>query len=249
MAAGFAKMYAELPVLMKEVDKFDAIDAKLSNLMLEVPDNRGSTSCVGKKLNSPAVASISSVKIGNQSKLKARIEIDDDKKEYVDEKVYQKNWKPKPKIELAAMSQEHTMSLAPKLKLTVSAVNRMLGGKVPAQGVSKDDDNVDLEDVKWISDELENLGKAVELSAVDCWTDCLALDSKEEDEPRKLIIIIGYVNGEMVRILVDTGAARSSINEQLALRLGLTRQVVKPYFVKVADGHKIRNNVICPAAK
>ncbi|CAI9094326.1 OLC1v1030048C1 [Oldenlandia corymbosa var. corymbosa] len=91
------------------------------------------------------------------------------------------------------------------------------------------DNDVDLDKVHWLGEELGGGCKEMEISSVplhtiSCWEECWALEV-EEAQPRKLIIIIGYINGEMVRILVDTGAVRSFIDNQLAIKLGLDRKV------------------------
>ncbi|CAI9102783.1 OLC1v1001116C1 [Oldenlandia corymbosa var. corymbosa] len=70
-------------------------------------------------------------------------------------------------------------------------------------------------------------------------------------EHLNLIIVNDDMDLENVKWLSDEleGAVRSFIDNSLAQKLGLSMKVVKPYYVKLADGHKIKNNVICPAAK
>ncbi|CAI9095692.1 OLC1v1031688C1 [Oldenlandia corymbosa var. corymbosa] len=90
------------------------------------------------------------------------------------------------------------------------------------------DDDVDLENVKWLSGELEMARKSVDVCNIKSWMKCWSVDDEEEEvNSRKLIVIKGYINGEMDKILIDTGTVRSFIDDKLSQRLGLRRKIVK----------------------
>ncbi|CAI9107126.1 OLC1v1006416C1 [Oldenlandia corymbosa var. corymbosa] len=108
------------------------------------------------------------------------------------------------------------------------------------------DDDVELDQVNWLSDELES-GSEIQVQAIYCWDQCITADEGEMKEPRKLIVVVGYINNELIKILIDTEVVRSFVDNLLAHKLGLLRKEVgtmdcsdnplqTPAFPLAADG-------------
>ncbi|CAI9112935.1 OLC1v1013446C1 [Oldenlandia corymbosa var. corymbosa] len=84
----------------------------------------------------------------------------------------------------------------------------------------------DVGDFYLIGEEIEDAGVIEEITkaqlhAITQLEDCCAL----RDEKRKLIVILGYIGDILIKILIDTGAAKS--------------------FLDMVDGHKVRNDQVC----
>ncbi|CAI9101146.1 OLC1v1038405C1 [Oldenlandia corymbosa var. corymbosa] len=249
--ANFAKLNEELLTRMLEVfkEKFESIKAKFAKIDLDRCADKGSLSCLGKVPVSPSITSTSDIKQHDPG----------GKLGHVSHRTYNSGGKmvaqgpPKGGNELYKRLS-HQEKQYRKANNLCWKCNESWGPghacKLEYLNLIIVNDDVDFEHVQWLSDELDNSGKVVELSKISCWDDCNALeDEAEKDGPRKLIVIIGSINGEIVRILIDTGAIRSFIDIDLAQKLGLNRKMVRPYYVKVADGHQVRNNIVCTAAK
>lgn len=57
---------------------------------------------------------------------------------------------------------------------------------------------------------------------------------------RKTITVEGSIKGEMIKILIDTGASGSYLNSRLVQQLRLTSSQIDPVTVTLANGHTVQ---------
>ncbi|CAI9105676.1 OLC1v1004654C1 [Oldenlandia corymbosa var. corymbosa] len=116
-----------------------------------------------------------------------------------------------------------------------------------AKGAEEDED---LGDLNWIMGESEEnalmeVDRTAPLNAITQLEVCFAMN----DEDRRIIVVIGYIGKVSIKILVDTGAAKSFLSSKLGMKLGFMVRKVKPFMVIVVDSHRITNDQICHGAQ
>ncbi|CAI9116672.1 OLC1v1017880C1 [Oldenlandia corymbosa var. corymbosa] len=119
--------------------------------------------------------------------------------------------------------------------------------KIKQLNVIVAEDDEDLRDLNIIEEGVTDAGNVVvipedHIQTITQMDECWAV--KEED--RKIIVIIGFINQVLIKILIDTGASRSFINDQLVRRMRFPTRTIRPFMVTVAGGYKIRNDQLCP---
>ncbi|CAI9102415.1 OLC1v1000680C2 [Oldenlandia corymbosa var. corymbosa] len=112
------------------------------------------------------------------------------------------------------------------------------------------EDEDDLGDLNLIEDDSVDARNLMilpeaQIQAITQMEDCWAM----EDEDRKIIVILGFIHKELVKILTDTRASKSFINSGLARKMRFATRTIRPYVVTVADGHRIRSDQPCPEAQ
>ncbi|CAI9088141.1 OLC1v1022387C1 [Oldenlandia corymbosa var. corymbosa] len=121
--------------------------------------------------------------------------------------------------------------------------------KIKQLNVIVAEDDEDLGDLNIIEEGVTDAGNVVvipedHIQTITQMDECWAV----EDEDRKIIVIIGFINQVLIKILIDTGASRSFINDQLVRKMRFPTRTMRPFMVTVAGGYKIRNDQLCLGA-